>query len=157
MNYWHHDAACANEAVDIWFDPGHERLALSICSTCPVLTECRDAALTEEHSIHTAHGIRGGLTPLERHPQRSTARRVIDHPGILHGSRSLYRKGCRCAACTDAQRAYHADWTQRRRAKAGSPEHGTRSRYQKGCRCDDCRAANTAYDRHLRNGGGLGV
>lgn len=123
MNDWHQDAACANETVDIWFDPGHERLALNICSACTVRSKCLAAAFDEERGLgsHARHGIRGGLTSIERtNAGTEPSRTVLDDPVLAHGSRSLYRKGCRCAACTEAQAAYHRDWEQRRRSKRGS-------------------------------------
>lgn len=31
---------------------------------------------------------------------------------LNHGERRLYKKGCRCAACTEAQRLYVAAWRE---------------------------------------------
>lgn len=162
MTGWHKSAECASAPTDIWFDPGHERLALQICAECPVREACLTAALEEERGLatHSRHGIRGGLTAAERlNVSVVPFRPVLDDPVLSHGSRTLYRKGCRCTACAEAENAYQRAWHQARRAKAAKtdPEHGTRSRYRHGCRCEDCRAANAAYDRRLRNGGGLGV
>ena len=123
MTTWHKSAECASLPTDIWFDPGHERLARQICEeVCTVRVACLAAALEEEHGTaeHARHGIRGGLTAAERlNVSVVPFRPVLDDPALSHGNRSLYRKGCRCAACTEAQRAYHREWNQRRRAKAG--------------------------------------
>ena len=42
--------------------------ALRVCATCPVATQCLDAALAEEGNLAGAyrHGIRGGTTPDQR-------------------------------------------------------------------------------------------
>lgn len=122
MTGWHQAAECAGQPSAIWFDPGHERLALQICAECPVRVACLTSALEEERGLatHSRHGIRGGLTAVQRlNTTEDQPQAVLDHPVLSHGSRSLYRKGCRCAACTDAHRAYQREWNQRRRAKAG--------------------------------------
>jgi hypothetical protein len=43
--------------------------AQRICATCPVVDECLTAALAEEggRGKDTRFGIRGGLTPSQRH------------------------------------------------------------------------------------------
>lgn len=62
----------------------------------------------------------GGLTSIERtNAGTEPSRTVLDDPVLSHGSRSLYRKGCRCAACTEAQASYYRDWEQRRRLERG--------------------------------------
>lgn len=85
---WRAQAACArpeHRHLD-WF-PGRgqaTRHLKAICATCPVRTECLDAALDAgEH-----HGIWGGLSERERRSERSqrpatrrpdNAARIVDH------------------------------------------------------------------------------
>ena len=69
---WQHRAACRGPNQAIFFPPSQlerrsdkrqrERRAKEICSTCPVLPECREYAL----EIREQHGIWGGLTEVER-------------------------------------------------------------------------------------------
>ena len=59
---WRQKAACKGEPVDIWFPPvggpsEELKIAVSICSDCPVTKECKDYA--NKHDIE--HGIWGGL------------------------------------------------------------------------------------------------
>ena len=64
---------------------------------------------------------------------------------VVHGNRSTYTNhGCRCAACTDAQRIYQQNLREkRRRTDCDKPvPHGSANAYTNyGCRCDACRAA----------------
>lgn len=124
MTGWHQAAECATAGLptDVWFDPGHERLALQICAECPVRVACLTAALEEESGIRDrAQGIRGGLTAVQRMNLASPrSRPVLDHPTIPHGMFRLYQKGCRCAACTEANSIRSREFYDRRRTtKAG--------------------------------------
>ena len=72
MSDWRTRAACLGTDHDTFFpdrgDTTGADAALRICATCPVTTECLNAALTEEGSLAGAyrHGIRGGTTPDQR-------------------------------------------------------------------------------------------
>ncbi|MDH4364560.1 MAG: WhiB family transcriptional regulator [Acidimicrobiia bacterium] len=69
---WQQRAACRGPNHDIFFPPSQmerrsekrlrERRAKEICSSCPVLADCRTYAL----QIREQHGIWGGLTEGER-------------------------------------------------------------------------------------------
>ncbi len=70
---WHTKAACRGENLVSFFAPPfqserremrarRERLAKSICSSCPVRQECLEYAL----SIPEPHGIWGGMNESER-------------------------------------------------------------------------------------------
>ncbi len=69
---WQQDAACRGEHAVAFFPPPHferkdlrlarERRAKAICRTCPVSSECLDAAM----SAREPHGVWGGLNEVER-------------------------------------------------------------------------------------------
>lgn len=65
----------------------------------------------------------------------------------VHGTRSMYNKGCRCIACTEAHRVYCMALRRKLNARLlDDPTvvaHGSSSTYGNwGCRCDDCTEAN---------------
>lgn len=72
MSDWRDRAACLGHDDDTFFpdrgDTTGTDEALRVCATCPVTTQCLDAALTEEGNLAGAyrHGIRGGTTPDQR-------------------------------------------------------------------------------------------
>ena len=75
MTAWREHAACAapEHDTELWYpDPGNiidRRTAIIICRTCPVQTECLDAALEYERpwgSMSSPFGIWGGRTAEER-------------------------------------------------------------------------------------------
>lgn len=69
---WQIKAACRGPHSEVFFPPSgserkeerldRERAAKSICSTCPVRTDCLNYAMR----IHEPHGIWGGLNEQER-------------------------------------------------------------------------------------------
>lgn len=68
---WQFEAACKGMATDIFFyserERGprraqRERIAKSICVSCPVIAQCREQALR----LAEPYGIWGGLTEEER-------------------------------------------------------------------------------------------
>jgi hypothetical protein len=68
---WLDLAACAGHPEpDLWFPDARHPVgeALEICAGCPVRLPCVQAALLVS-AIHD-HGIRGGLSPVQRHPLR---------------------------------------------------------------------------------------
>lgn len=77
---WTTQAACAGQA-NADHDPWHPiaaanahayDLARIICQTCPVITECREHAL----SVGGEQGMRGGLTPTEQQAEITRRRRL---------------------------------------------------------------------------------
>jgi hypothetical protein len=68
-----------------------------------------------------------------------------------HGKSSGYTNGgCRCDACSEAQRVYYAAWRAAKRPQDAT-EHGYEQTYNDyKCRCDACRAAATAARRRRR-------
>ena len=70
---------------------------------------------------------------------------------IKHGTLTGYKKsGCRCEACTKANRD-SSNESYRRRAdnfkKGGVVKHGVTSSYQLGCRCKYCAKAFAEYQK----------
>lgn len=65
-----------------------------------------------------------------------------------HGKRHSYAYyGCRCEACTAAEKEYYYE-KRRKRVERGVPEHlhGTMNAYKNYlCRCDKCRAVWAEY------------
>lgn len=151
MNDWYNQAKCRG-LTDVFYKPEGVRehpqrteqrhaLARQICGECPVMEQCRAAALAEETHPELIHGVRYGLTAPERiHGWRPTP---VRHP---HGHYRRYNTGCRCALCTEAKRVHQLEAVNRTReaAAAGLVDipHGSPRGYQYyACRCDDCKAA----------------
>ena len=93
---WMDEAPCLSKASFMWFPPldieeqdksKFYELGRSVCMTCLVWQECLERGDKE------AHGMWGGLTPLERR-----------RPSKSHGSWIDYRRGCECNECSTAQR-----------------------------------------------------
>ncbi len=84
-------------------------------------------------------------------PRAATCRPCRDRRlAARHGTATKYQLGCRCPACTDAnRRAYHE------RIGQGAPRHGYSGYVNYRCRCDVCRAAAAAYwlERKSRRAG----
>ena len=68
---WQHQAACKGMDTEIFFYTDRERgprrahrekVAKTICSSCPVINQCREQAL----KLAEPYGIWGGLTEEER-------------------------------------------------------------------------------------------
>ena len=116
---WGALAACAVSGVDgSVFDAspgrGQVRLALFLCSVCPVQAECAAAARSE-----AADGvIRAGALWEEG--------RAAALSGALpaHGTRARHRRGCRCLPCSDAESSYRRRLRAARARSAGSAASG---------------------------------
>lgn len=68
---WQSDAACRNKDETLFFHPPGERgatrrrrdaVAKAICSTCPVIRQCREQSLL----VREPYGVWGGLSEDER-------------------------------------------------------------------------------------------
>jgi WhiB family transcriptional regulator, redox-sensing transcriptional regulator len=69
---WQRDAACRGDGAVAFFPPPHferkdvrlarERVAKTICRSCPVVEQCLDYAL----KTREPHGVWGGLNEFER-------------------------------------------------------------------------------------------
>lgn len=133
---WIERAACAGLPTALFFpEPGRPAAAsdpVTVCRSCPVSDDCLAYAL----EARIEHGIYGGLNAVERRrhrrrvlkaarsdrlrhaaydidarPVRSRTNRSI---AAEHGSRSAYVGGCRCDACTTAERLYSRSRNRRR-------------------------------------------
>ncbi|RBO71658.1 hypothetical protein DSP71_15255 [Microbacterium sp. H6] len=71
------------------------------------------------------------------------------------GTVASYQRGCRCDACTEANRERHRDTVAKMREKGlspGDPRHGTLGAYRNwACRCDACRAvgAESNHEKYV--------
>lgn len=110
---WRHHAACLNRPTNYWYPdtPGATtpaaELALSICRSCPVTTECLQYALNKPEY----HGIWGATTEQQRRGLRS--RRTHQ---IRHGTNAGYQQHTNWGVpvCDDCRRA-HAEYQLARR------------------------------------------
>ena len=137
MFEWHALATCASVGMDPFFPPAksatkRERRydsARRVCDACPVWLECRYFGLGE------AHGMWGGLTPVERRTVRVEAGLSVAQCGAskdsLDGLRAdLYETYSRAGYDVDAALAgtprlaahpamMDPEWTARDRRKGG--------------------------------------
>ena len=67
------EALCAQSDPELWFEERTSlaRDAISICSRCPVMEECRQFAIDNEID----HGIWGGMTAKQRRREIRIAKR----------------------------------------------------------------------------------
>lgn len=84
---WQYEGACRQADPRLFFHPEgargpsktkREAQALAYCTACPVLSECREQALTSRE----IYGVWGGLTEDDRERLRSQAREQHRHPGF---------------------------------------------------------------------------
>ncbi|WP_109472808.1 WhiB family transcriptional regulator [Ornithinimicrobium cavernae] len=68
---WQHEGLCRTRSPELFFHPDGERgsvkrareaRAIALCQACPVISECREHALT----VPEPYGVWGGLTEEER-------------------------------------------------------------------------------------------
>ncbi len=71
---WSARANCAGLTDLMSSDHEHSIHALTICAGCPVITPCRNWALTDPDPAYGM--IAGGLTPRQRRRMRSQRRRA---------------------------------------------------------------------------------
>lgn len=73
---WASQAACVGIDPRVFFtnNPGP---AKRVCARCPVADDClADVLATESDTLTDRHGIRGGMTPRERHHFAQVLREV---------------------------------------------------------------------------------
>jgi len=126
---WMTDAICTQTDPDRFFPDagGGDRglAAKRICGTCPVAAQCLQYALDND----ITYGIFGGLSPNQRTRTVNSEKSRNGHPKPVHGTRTMYQKGCKNEAtcprgedgrsCSQAQREYSAAWELRHR-RAGA-------------------------------------
>ena len=94
------------------------RFALAVCQTCPVLSECLEAALAMPPE-GTAYAVWGGMTPRQLSAERTRRAggpkpRPVTFPvgDPRHGTSTGYStRDCRCRLCTE----WAAEHSRRRR------------------------------------------
>lgn len=69
---WKDRAACRDRNVELFFTPGREAEARSVCARCPVREECLDWAL----EMNVEYGVWGGLDERQRRTERRRRRRT---------------------------------------------------------------------------------
>lgn len=169
--HWRDRAVCLGYDPELFFPRPGDVSALNdakeICTTCPVVEECLEAALAAEDGTgkEARHGVFGGMSASGRYAlYRATA---PDSEGPHTGGKPLAECGTYGAyqrhlrykepvddACREAVRLKSR--ARREREKPREPAAcGTRSGYQRHRRlgeptCDLCRYANAAADRRLR-------
>ena len=90
---WQDRAACAGADTALFFDYQHQAAAVALCGLCMVRGECLAAALAEETDPGTGnpmgrqqrHGIRGGLTSVERFAAALPGRYALYVSGYRQG------------------------------------------------------------------------
>ncbi|MCG7610378.1 WhiB family transcriptional regulator [Mycobacterium sp. CnD-18-1] len=117
-DYWQGRAACADHNPSRWDTDEPAPETIQICNGCPVRQQCLQDALDRKES----RGIRGGLTPNQRH---QLARRIP--PRSCKGCDATFMPGhhlvryctpeCRRAAQTEQQRGYEARHREKRRQR----------------------------------------
>ena len=105
---WMDGAACVDRPDLDWFPHRTATAAIAaakaVCATCPVATECLEAATTNREMS----GIWGGVTAPGRHYRRN--RQLLVRHGTAAGYRAhLRRKQRPCFECAAAARVYEAD------------------------------------------------
>jgi len=73
VNSWLERALCAHTDPTPFITPTRYEEAKQVCALCPVITECREWAIT----THEPRYVWGGLTPTERRAARSQRARQI--------------------------------------------------------------------------------
>ena len=145
MTHWTKQARCVDTPLSWWFPhKNDETPAFKICGRCPVRQEClNDAIETGE----TMHGIRGGLTPVERIALAKTLIRNKNMRVCLQCDTPLPPGSHRNAQVHDAcRRAYRArKQLERNRARRA------RNRANRPPReCEVCQATLASRDPRAR-------
>jgi len=73
VNSWLERALCAHTDPTPFITPTRYEEAKQVCALCPVITECREWAIT----THEPRYVWGGLTPTERRAARSQRARQV--------------------------------------------------------------------------------
>ena len=103
---WQAYAACIGHPTRLFFpenvaaDSARVARAKAVCATCPVTSQCLDAAYANDERF----GVWGGLDPAERGARRDRRRgRPVLHRARQPVSISTYNNhGCRCEGCLEA-------------------------------------------------------
>ena len=140
---WRERAACRGMfGVFYSSDSDNLKLAAETCGSCPVITECDQAAEGEPDGFWAG-----------RPRGRMNGERVAQCLGCDNEFVPPNRSGRVPRWCPDCEALRLAAPAKRVGRPAGTTAmHGTRSRYAYGCRCDECRQAEREYSRERRSG-----
>jgi hypothetical protein len=91
---WQEGAACAGSDTALFFDYQHQAAALALCGACRVRGECLASAMAEEtdpvsgkpFGRQMRHGVRGGLTGVERFAAALPRRHELYVAGYRQGA-----------------------------------------------------------------------
>ncbi len=96
LNAWKDRAACKGR-TDLFFlnrgDTTQMKRAKAICSSCPVINQCREYVTYNPER----YGIWAGMTEKDRRAYR--LEQGIKLPNAPHGTPRRYAVGCRCLDC----------------------------------------------------------
>jgi len=107
---WMNQAMCKGRTDEFFIARGDTEAvthAKSICSTCPVITQCRDYVIYNPE----IYGIWGGMTERERRAYRLA--NGIELSSFAHGTRGKFASGCRCYDCRFAVSRLRTEWRRR--------------------------------------------
>lgn len=107
FSHWTDHALCKGK-TELFFahkgDWKSAQQARKICAECPVASRClQEAVMNDER-----YGVWGGVGYTERRKMNQKKRGPV-----MHGTRSAYCQGCRCADCRESQRLYAIEWRLR--------------------------------------------
>lgn len=167
---WQTAAVCRTAIDDeLWFpepsDRATTRKAITACLSCPVLLLCREAAADEERGLGKVSrwGIRGGLTPAQRHAADTSTRASHGKGGrqlAPCGTPAAYDRHVRNGEpvddpCRLAHNARNAQVrAEARHRRAISDGCGTTKAYYRHLLAGEdvdpaCQAASDAYEQKL--------
>jgi WhiB family transcriptional regulator, redox-sensing transcriptional regulator len=85
---WQYQGACRQVDPSVFFHPEGERgparrrrddAAKAVCASCPVMTQCRQHALT----VREPYGVWGGMTEDEREAYYAKAKKAAAGPTVV--------------------------------------------------------------------------
>ena len=120
LGTWVQGAACKPDTGHLFFPTSgqHSTKAKAICQTCPVITQCRDYAVTSPNLLR---GVWGGMSEDELESARrkaGTKTRKVASCGTGAGYRAHYRDGeLPCAACRRGAAKERARYRENQKAK----------------------------------------
>jgi WhiB family transcriptional regulator, redox-sensing transcriptional regulator len=117
---WYADAACRERPTAMFFPARGDAIATAaaaaVCAGCLVLEECRAWSIDQDATLA---GVWGGLGGQQRRLARAGQPAELTPRPERHGTEYLYRGGCRCDPCREANASGSARRRKARRAPLG--------------------------------------